>query len=158
VTARGFFETLTYWLERTDRLVRENWIPYRIALLGNYGTDLRLRQEINRFLRDRDPYGTAAFVRMGVERGEVRSDIDETMIVSIIEWTVERFQDALLTEELDPGLFSRQGNRPEKTAARIAQFLELLRSAIAPRPAAKAAGTEREKEKGKGKAVRKERS
>ncbi len=68
---------------------------------------------------------------MGVERGEVRSDIDEEMMVSMIEWTVERFQDALLTEELDPGLFSRQGNRPEKTAARIAQFLELLRSAIA---------------------------
>jgi len=131
VTARGFFETLRYWLERTDRLVRENWVPYRVALLGNYGTDLKLRQEINRFLRDRDPYGTAAFVRMGVERGEVRSDIDEEMMVSMIEWTVERFQDALLTEELDPGLFSRQGNRPEKTAARIAQFLELLRSAIA---------------------------
>ena len=136
VTARGFFETLRYWLERTDRLVRENWVPYRIALLGNYGTDLRLRQEINRFLRDKDPYGTAAFVRMGVERGEVRSDIDEAMIVSMIEWTVERFQDALLTEELDPGLFSRQGNRPEKTAARIAQFLELLHGAIGPRPAA----------------------
>jgi len=131
VTARGFFETLRYWLELTDRLVRENWVPYRVALLGNYGTDLKLRQEINRFLRDRDPYGTAAFVRMGVERGEVRSDIDEEMMVSMIEWTVERFQDALLTEELDPGLFSRQGNRPEKTAARIAQFLELLRSAIA---------------------------
>jgi len=135
VTSRGFFETLAYWLERTDRLVRENWIPYRISLLGNYGTDLRLRQEINRFLRDRDPYGTAAFVRMGVVRGEVRSDIDEEMIVSMIEWTVERFQDALLTEELDPGLFSRQGNSPEKTAARIAQFLELLRSAIATRAA-----------------------
>ena len=138
VTARGFFETLRYWLERTDRLVRENWVPYRIALLGNYGTDLRLRQEINRFLRDKDPYGTAAFVRMGVERAEIRSDIDEEMIVSMIEWTVERFQDALLTEELDPGLFSRQANRPEKTAARIAQFLELLHSAIAPRPAAPA--------------------
>ena len=155
VTARGFFETLRYWLERTDRLVRENWVPYRVALLGNYGTDLKLRQEINRFLRDRDPYGTAAFVRMGVERGEVRSDIDEEMMVSMIEWTVERFQDALLTEELDPGLFSRQGNRPEKTAARIAQFLELLRSAIAtpetgaersakPAPAPKAKGGRKE--------------
>jgi len=138
VTARGFFETLRYWLERTDRLVRENWVPYRIALLGNYGTDLRLRQEINRFLRDKDPYGTAAFVRMGVERDEVRRDIDQEMIVSMIEWTVERFQDALLTEELDPGLFSRQGNRPEKTAARISQFLELLHGAIATRSAAPA--------------------
>jgi AcrR family transcriptional regulator len=130
VVANGFFETLRYWLERTDRLVRENWIPYRVALLGNYGTDLRVRHEINRFLRERDPYGTAAFVRMGVARGEVRSDIDEEMIVSLLDWTVERFQDALLTEELDPGLFTRQANRAEKTAARIDQFMELLHGAI----------------------------
>jgi TetR/AcrR family transcriptional regulator len=136
IVAKGFFATLRYWLERTDRLVRENWIPYRMALLGNYGTDLRVRNEINRFLRDQDPYGTAAFVRTGVARGEVRKDIDETMIVSMVEWTVERFQDALLTEELDPGLFSRQGNRPEKTAGRIAQFLDLLQGAIGARPAA----------------------
>ena len=130
VLAKGFFETLRYWLQRTDRLVRENWVPYRVALLGNYGTDLRLRQEINRFLRERDPYGTAAFVRMGIQRGEVRSDIDDAMIVSLLDWTVERFQDALLTEELDPGLFSRQGKDPERTAARIEQFLELLKSAV----------------------------
>ena len=134
--AKGFFATLRYWLERTDRLVRENWIPYRMALLGNYGTDLKVRNEINRFLRDQDPYGTAAFVRTGVERGEVRRDIDEAMIVSMVEWTVERFQDALLTEELDPGLFSRQGNRPEKTAGRIAQFLDLLQGAIGARSSA----------------------
>ena len=145
VVARGFFATLRYWLERTDRLVREDWIPYRIALLGNYGTDLKLRQEINRFLRDNDPYGTAAFVRLGVERGEVRPDVDQAMIVSILEWTVERFQDALLIEELDPGLFSRQGNRAEKTAARIEQFLDLLSGAIAARAPSRprAAGRER---------------
>jgi TetR/AcrR family transcriptional regulator len=131
VLARGFFETLRYWLERTDRMVRENWIPYRVSLLGNYGTDLRLRQEINRFLRERDPYGTAAFVRVGIERGEVRADVDEEMIVSLLDWTVERFQDELLTEELDPGLFSRQGKTPEKTAARIDQFLTLLKGAVA---------------------------
>jgi AcrR family transcriptional regulator len=130
IVAKGFFATLRYWLERTDRLVRENWIPYRISLLGNYGTDLKLRQEINRFLRDNDPYGTAAFVRFGVTRGEVRSDIDEAMIVSLLDWTVERFQDALLTEELDPGLFPRQGNRAEKTAARIEQFLALIAGAV----------------------------
>jgi TetR/AcrR family transcriptional regulator len=143
VLGRGFFETLRYWLERTDRLLRENWVPYRVSLLGNYGTDLALRREINRFLRERDPYGTAAFVRMGIQRAEVRSDIDEDMIVSLLDWTVERFQDALLTEELDPGLFSRQGNRPEKTAARIAQFLELLRSAIATRAEPRAARKEK---------------
>lgn len=145
VVARGFFAILRYWLERTDHLLREDWIPYRISLLGNYGTDLKLRQEINRFLRENDPYGTAAFVRLGVERGEVRADIDQAMIVSILEWTVERFQDALLTEELDPGLFSRQGNRAEKTAARIEQFLDLLAGAIAARtaPRGRAQGRER---------------
>jgi TetR/AcrR family transcriptional regulator len=145
IVARGFFAILRYWLERTDRLVRENWIPYRIALLGNYGTDLKLRQEINRYLRDQDTYGTAAFVRLGVERGDVRGDVDQAMIVSILEWTVDRFQDALLTEELDPGLFSRQGNRAEKTAARIDQFLELLNGAIAAKlpPRGKAPGKER---------------
>jgi len=49
----------------------------------------------------------------------VRSNIDEEMIVSIIEWTVERFQDILRTEERGPRLFSRQGNRAEKIAARV---------------------------------------
>ena len=111
--------------------MRENWIPYRIALLGNYGTDLQPAAGDQPLPARPGPYGTAAFVRMGVERGEVRSDIDEAMIVSMMEWTVERFQDALLTEELDPGLFSRQGNRAEKTAARIDQFLELLTGAVA---------------------------
>jgi TetR/AcrR family transcriptional regulator len=142
--AKGFFETLRYWLERTDRLVRENWVPYRVNLLGNYGTDLRVRHEINRFLREKDPYGTAAFVRMGVARGEVRSDIDEEMIVSLLDWTVERFQDALLTEELDPGLFSRQANRAEKTAARIDQFMELLRSAVATKTSRRGKATQKE--------------
>ncbi len=145
IVARGFFETLRYWLERTDRLVRENWVPYRMALLGNYGTDLGLRQEINRFLRDQDPYGTAAFVQMGIKRDEVRSDIDAEMIVSMLAWTVERFQDALLTEELDPGLFSRQGNRAEKTAARIGQFLELVRSAVSTRPAGQSSPPRKER-------------
>jgi hypothetical protein len=53
------------------------------------------------------------------------------MIVALLDWTVERFQDELLSEELDPGLFSRQGKTPEKTAARIEQFLTLLRGAVA---------------------------
>ena len=142
VLARGFFETLRYWLERTDRLVRENWIPYRVALLGNYGTDLRLRQEINRFLRERDPYGTAAFVRMGIDRREVRPTSTE-MIVSLLDWTVERFQDELLTEELDPGLFSRQGKTPRRRRRASTSSWTLLRSAIATSPVKKPAARAR---------------
>jgi AcrR family transcriptional regulator len=126
----GFFEVLRYWLARTEHLLHEDWIPYRVSLLGNYGTDLTLKREINRFLMAEDPYGTVAFVGFGQQRGELRRDLDQEMIVSILDWTMERFQDALLTEELDPGLFRRQGHSVEKKEARIAQFLDVLRRAI----------------------------
>ena len=135
VRAAGFFEVLNYWLVRTENMLREDRIPYRISLLGNYSTDLVLRREINRFLATEDPYGTVAFVRFGIERGELRKDMDVEMIVSILDWTIERFQDALLTAELDPGLFRRQGEMPEKKEARIRQFLALLQRAVGYAPA-----------------------
>src|ERR1700736_5650499 len=130
VREAGFFEVLYYWLVRTEHLLREDWIPYRISLLGNYGTDLVLKREINRFLVSEDPYGTVAFVRFGLERAELRKDMDTEMIVSILDWMMERFQDALLTAELDPGLFRRQGELAEKKEARIQQFLDVLQRAI----------------------------
>ena len=135
VLQKGFFETLRYWLVRTEHLVREDWIPYRVSLLGNHGTDLSLKRQINRFMVAEDPYGTVAFVKTGIERGELRSDIDIEIIVSVLDWTMERFQDALLTEELDPGLFRRNGQPAAHKDARIGQFLEVLRGAIG-RPAA----------------------
>jgi TetR/AcrR family transcriptional regulator len=130
IQAKGFFEVLRYWLASTEHLIREDWIPYRVSLLGNYGTDLSLKREINRFLLAEDPYGTVAFVRFGLQRKELRSDMDQEMIVSILDWTMERFQDALLTEELDPGLFRRHGNVVEKKDARITQFIDVLKRAI----------------------------
>ncbi len=128
---QGFFAVLRYWLVRTEHLVHEDWIPYRVSLLGNYGADLALKREINRFLVTEDPYGTMAFVRFGLQRGELRSDLDQEMVASILDWTVERFQDALLTEELDPGLFRRRtGDALEKKEGRIVQFLDVLQRAI----------------------------
>ena len=77
-----------------------------------------------------------SFVRFGLERGELRDDLDIEMMVSIIDWMVERFQDALLTGELDPGLFRRQGELAEQKEARIRQLLAMLQRAIgAPPPA-----------------------
>src|SRR5579864_2880880 len=130
VREKGFFDVLRYWLASTEHLIHEDWIPYRVSLLGNYGTDLTLKREINRFLMTEDPYGTVAFVRFGVQRGELRNDLDLEMIVSILDWTLERFQDALLIEELDPGLFRRHGEIGERKEARINQFLDVLRRAI----------------------------
>ena len=143
VRQHGFFEVLRYWLVRTEHLVHEDWIPYRISLLGNYGTDLVLKREINRFLITEDPYGTVDFVRFGLDRRELRDDIDIEMMVSIIDWIVERFQDALLTAELDPGLFRRQGELAERKDTRIQQFLALLQRAIGAPMAEPAANSRR---------------
>lgn len=130
VRQAGFFEVLHYWLVRTEHLVHEDWIPYRISLLGNYGTDFVLKREINRFLITEDPYGTVNFVRFGLERRQLRKDIDVEMIVSILDWMMDRFQDALLIAELDPGLFRKQGELAEKKEARIQQFLAVLQRAM----------------------------
>ena len=34
VRERGFFEVLRYWLVSTEHLLHEDWIPYRVSLLG----------------------------------------------------------------------------------------------------------------------------
>jgi len=132
VVGQGFFAVIRYWLERTGHLVREDWLPYRVSLIGNHGTDLALKREINRFLAEEDPYGTVAFVRFGIERGDVRDDIPIDMLVGVVDWLMERFQDAQVTEELDPGLFRRASDGGGE-AVRIDQFAELMRSAIGPR-------------------------
>jgi AcrR family transcriptional regulator len=72
VLDEGFFSTVVYWLQRTEHLVHEDYIPYRVSLIGNYGTDLVLKRDINRFLVSEDPYGTLEFVEFGMRRGEVR--------------------------------------------------------------------------------------
>jgi TetR/AcrR family transcriptional regulator len=134
VRDEGFWATLLYWLDRTEHLVQDDWVPYRVTLIGNYGTDLKLKREINRFLLSEDPYGTLDFVEFGIARGEVRSDLDPEMAASMIDWLAERLQDALVTAELDPGLFHRHPNQPQRRAARIEQFADLLRRAIGTPP------------------------
>src|SRR3979411_171611 len=74
VRKAGFFDVLRYWLVSTEHMLQEDWIPYRIALLGNYGTDLVFKSEMHSFPVPAEPYGTVAFVRFGIERGELRRD------------------------------------------------------------------------------------
>ena len=124
----GFFAVVRYWLGRTGHLVREDWTVYRVTLIGNHGTDLAIKREVVRFLADEDPYGTAAFVAWGIERGEVRDDLSADLVTGVLDWLAERFQDAQVTDELDPGLFRRAS--PADQARRVDEFVELLRSAI----------------------------
>ena len=131
VVDQGFFASVRYWLEHTGHLVKEDWVPNRVALIGTYGTDLDLKHDINRWLVSEDPYGTLEFVEFGIERGEVRDDIDLELVVSIVDWLAEGFQDAIVSQELDPGLFHRHKvDREERQRIRIEQFATVLESAI----------------------------
>ncbi len=134
IVERGFFTVIRYWIEHTPHLVREDWVPYRVTLLGNYCSSLQLRREITQFLLREDPYGTQAFVQFGIDRGEIRRDIDLKMVVSLVDWLMDRVQDAIVTEELDPGLFGSATQSPQMRELRMREFVELLRSAIGARP------------------------
>ena len=130
IQAEGFFAVVRYWFERTEHLIKEDWVPNRVVLIGNYGTDLDLKREINRWLVSEDPYGTLEFVEWGQQRGEVRADLDLETIVSLVDWLSYSIQDALVTEELDPGLFHRWQHQPERQRMRVEHFAVLLESAI----------------------------
>jgi hypothetical protein len=97
-------------------------------MIGRYDTELGLRGPIDRFMRSEDPYGTLEFVEFGVRHGEIRDDVDPEMIASMLDWAAQRFQDALVSEDLDPGLIHR---RPERRNMRIKEFVEILRGGIA---------------------------
>jgi AcrR family transcriptional regulator len=130
VRNEGFFATVRHWVETREHLVKEHWIPYRVVLVGHYCTDLELRKEISAYLANTDPYGTVQFVRMGLDTGELRDDIEPEMIVSLLDWLVDRVLDALVTAELDPGLFRPRGGEGSPSSQRIDQFMRLLERAI----------------------------
>jgi AcrR family transcriptional regulator len=130
VVEQGFWAVLDYWIEDTEELLAEAWVPNRVAMIGRYDTGLGLRRPIDRFMRSEDPYGTLEFVEFGVRGGEIRTDVDVEMISSMLDWLAERFQDALGSEELDPGLVHRKPFRPERRERRIREFLQVLRSGI----------------------------
>ena len=130
VLARGFFAVLGYWLERTPHLIRDDLTAYRVTLLGNYCSDLARRRDITQFLVREDPYGMQEFIDFGIARGEVRADLDRPLVVSLTGWLVDRFQDAIVTQELDPGLFGAGLAPPQVQQLRVRQFVELLQRAI----------------------------
>jgi TetR/AcrR family transcriptional regulator len=131
VVDQGFWAVLDWWLQRAEEHVASDPVPNRVALVGRYDTSIDIRRPIDRFMRSEDPYGTLEFAEFGVARGEIRSDVDVEMIASILDWMAERFQDAIVSEDLDPGLIHR---RPERRPMRIKEFVEVLRGGIAPQP------------------------
>lgn len=131
VIERGFWSVFDYWIDLTEQSLSDAWVPNRVAMIGRHDTGLGLRRPIDRLMRSEDPYGTLDFVEFGIRRGEVRDDVDPDMIATVLDWVAERFQDALGSEELDPGLVHRKPFLPERRNVRIREFIEVLRSGIA---------------------------
>ena len=131
VIDRGFWSVFDYWIDLTEQSLSDAWVPNRVAMIGRHDTGLRLRRPIDRLMRSEDPYGTLDFVEFGIRRGEVRDDVDPDMIATVLDWVAERFQDALGSEELDPGLVHRKPFLPERRNVRIREFIQVLRSGIA---------------------------
>lgn len=126
----GFFAVVRHRLSASPQFLEKYRVPYRIVLLGNYGSDLILKKRIVHFLGTEDPLGTAAFVKMGLERGEIRTDVDQFLITSFLECTFERMHDFLLTAEVDPELFHRSANPNGNRERMIDHFIVVLRGAI----------------------------
>ena len=135
VNGAGFFAVVRYRLSLPQDFWEQYRLPGRIVLLGNYGSDLALKKRIARFVATEDPLGVAALVKMGIERGELRTDVDPDLIVSLLECTFERMQDWLLSGEQDRELFHRSGSTDRSPEQVIDQFMRVLRGAFAPPPA-----------------------
>ncbi len=139
VKAKGFFAVLRHRLENASRTREHHQVHYAVMLLGNYGSDMDVKKRIGRFLNQEDPLGLKAFIQMGLDRGELRRDVDPELIASIVESTVERFQDSLTMSETHPDLFHRSGNGHGKGhTQRIDEFILVLRGALGTSHAAKA--------------------
>jgi len=127
---KGFFGIVRYWLERPAVLTDQEWIAFKVTLMAVYSTDLSMKRNVMRFMADRDPYGARDFIKWGIERGEVRADVDPELIASMLGWMMERYEDRMLSDRQTPQLFRYPDGRPEQAGRRIEQLLELLRGAI----------------------------
>lgn len=130
VLEQGFFETIRYWFERSDRLAGEQFEPYRMELLGRYGSDVELQGRINRFWLSEDPDKTLDFIDFGVERGEVRRDLDPYIIAAMIDWVAEGLQRSVAAEEFDRGLFHGRADPDERRRRAADTIVAALRRAF----------------------------
>ncbi len=133
VVNRGFFATVRYWFEWAGSLSPEDWIGFRLWIIGNHATGLDVRREISRLWRTEDPPGALAFIRFGIKGGQVRTDIDPVMLAKTLNLMVDGFLEARLAEELDPGFFRNNGNQEQPLPDRVDECVELIRSALGKR-------------------------
>jgi AcrR family transcriptional regulator len=128
VLEQGFFATFRYWLEN-DHLMHEEYVPYRVAVLGFYSSELEMQRRINRFWLTEDPEKTLDFLEFGQGRREVRTDLDPYAVAALLDWIEEGVQRSIAVEELDRGLFHRAGGE-ERRRLVIDTVMEVLRHGL----------------------------
>lgn len=140
VKSRGFFAILRYRFENAGHLREHHDVQYKVMLLGNYGSDMNIKKRISLYVKQEDPLALKAFVKLGLERGELRRDIDPELIASVIESIVERFQDSLAMSEMHPELFRgpSNGHARDGHSRQIDEFMSVLRGAVGATQAARA--------------------
>lgn len=131
VANQGIFEIARHWLASAERLREQHKTAYQIVLIGNHGSELKVKKSINRFLAKEDPLGVSQFVRAGIERGDLRTDIDERLLAAILDWNLCHFRDLLLMPDGNTDFFPEPA-KPNHISQQeqIEQFLKLLRSAV----------------------------
>lgn len=72
ILGEGFFATISYWLAHTPHLIHEDWIPYRVVLIGSYCADLQLKREISKYMQREDPYGRFGYFTQSAQMREQR--------------------------------------------------------------------------------------
>jgi hypothetical protein len=73
-------------------------------------------------------------VECGIDRGDLRADLDVEIAASMLDWMAGGFQDALVNKDLDPGLLHRHPIQEETRALRIEQFVDLLPRSLGTAP------------------------
>jgi AcrR family transcriptional regulator len=129
ISDTGFFVVVRYRLSLANEFLEKRSRPYSIVLLGNYGSDLSLKKRTFALLRARTRWGRLRLYKWA-SIGEIRTDVDQSLIRSMLECTFEHMHDFLLTAEVDPELFHRVSISNGTREQIIDQFVTVLRGAI----------------------------
>lgn len=139
IVRQGFYESLRYWL-RSDHLLSQDSVPYRVYLLGVSATEISLQGRISRFLLTEDPEKTLDFVDFGKANGDVRPELDPYVVAAVLDWVEDGVQRSITSEELDRGLFHKEASSDEDRRRIIDTVIEILRHGLDPEPRDVASG------------------
>lgn len=130
----GFFEILRYWWSKPEHLEVEadELHRRRIETIGKHATDLHLQERIGRLWLTEDPDGTIDLVQLGMERGDIRRDLDPLYVAVVVDWMADGLRTSMRAEELDRWrLFHRHRGRLDAHAAIVDIMVTLLRRGLA---------------------------